>query len=375
MPGSDDVYTHTEIESLVAAVPPLVEQILKSASRAGASDVHFELRDRMMVRVRRDGVLHPAFAAPGYVGRLMMGRLRALGRFPLCPASHAEGSFSLHCDHTVVRVRLSLTTMAGGEKAVVRFLNRDAHPQLRQLGMLARDLDRYDRLLRSPGLVMIAGPAGSGKTTTLYASLERLADSGTNVVSLEDPVEMTLPGVVQIGIDHGLTGFQSCLASVMRQDPDVIAIGEIRDHDSAIAAVRAALTGRTALASIHAEDGTGAAYRLTDLGIPHALAGAAVVGAVSQRLVRTTCPACRGTGCAGCGETGYDGRTGVFEVLSLPPRLSGALAAGASLEAARTIRMGLDQPSLSEAAEQAVRTGMTTWAEVSGLVEGGHDTR
>jgi general secretion pathway protein E len=375
MPGYGDVSTHAEVEPLVAVVPSLVEHILSSASRAGASDVHFELGDRMMVRVRRDGMLRPAFAAPGHIGRLMMGRLRALGKIPLCRAGNAESSFSLHCDHAVVRVRLSLIAVVGGEKAVVRFLNRGAHLQLRQLGMLARDLDRYDRLIRSPGLVLIAGPAGSGKTTTLYASLERLAHPGVNVVSLEDPVEMTLPGVVQIGVDHGLTGFQSCLAAVMRQDPDVIAIGEIRDHDSAIAAVRAALTGRTTLASIHAEDGTGAAYRLTDLGIPHPLAGAAVVGAVSQRLVRTTCPACRGTGCARCGQTGYDGRTGVFEVLSLPPRLSGALAAGAPLEAARSIRMGLDQPSLSAAAEQAVTSGLTAWAEVSGLVEGGHDTR
>jgi general secretion pathway protein E len=371
-PGRHTAHFKAETGLVATSVPSLVEQILTSASQAGASDVHFELGDRMVVRARRDGALRTIFVAPAHTGRIMMGRLKALGKMPLCAEGSGEGSFSLRCDEAVVHARLSLVGMVSGEKAVVRLLDRGNALQLPELGMLERDLVRYDHLLRSPGLVLISGPAGSGKTTTLYASLLRLAHPSACVVSLEDPVEMVFPGVVQVDVRHRSSGFQERLTAVLRQDPDVIAIGEIRDHDSAMAAVRAALTGRTALASIHAGDAVSAAYRLTDLGIPHSLAGPAVSGAVSQRLVRAVCRACKGTGCAACGRTGVHGRTGVFEVLSFPFRLSVALATGAGLEAARGIRAAIDQPSLQEAAEQAVTAGLTIEGEVSRLFEGGY---
>ena len=370
-PGRKTWCPDPEAHVLAAAAPTIVEQILGSAARAAASDVHFELRDRMVVRVRKDGALKPVFGAPRPLGQFIMGRLKALAELPLCPGARPEGRFSMRVGSNTIAMRLSFAGLADGEKAVVRLLNTCAHPALRLLGFTEEDLGRYDLLIRSPGLVLIAGPAGSGKTTTLYASLMRLARPETNVVSLEDPVEMILP-VVQISVDHRRETFESCLASVMRQDPDVIAIGEIRDHDSAVTAVRAALTGRTALASIHAQDTIGAAYRLADLGLPMSLISAAISGAVSQRLVRKICRTCLGTGCDECDHTGYNGRIGVFEVVSFPPWLLQAIANGASLEAARTMCWRLDQHCIQRPGERKACAGMVTTTEMMEVfAEGG----
>ncbi len=371
-PGLKAPRTNPEVHVLAAAAPAIVEQILGSAARALASDVHFELRDRMVVRVRKDGVLMPVFGAPRPLGQFIMGRLKALAELPLCPGAHPEGRLSVRVGSNEVAMRLSLASLADGEKAVVRLLNACAHPELRVLGFTEEDMGRYDRLIHSPGLVLIAGPAGSGKTTTLYASLMRLALPETNVVSLEDPVEMILPGVAQISVDHSQETFESCLTSIMRQDPDVIAVGEIRDHDSALTAVRAALTGRTALASIHAQDAIGAAYRLTDLGLPISLISAAVSGAVSQRLIRKTCRSCLGTGCSECDHTGFKGRIGVFEVVSFPPWLLQAIANGNSLEAVRSMCWRLDQHCIQQPGERKACAGMVTTSEMMEvLAEGG----
>jgi len=370
-PGSGS--TASELEHLGAHVPRLVHDVLALAFERGYSDVHFELRSDLSIRVRQDGLLREFARVPRPLGDLITGRLKVLTRQPLDVGHQPADATLVFADASgrPAYGRVSLVHLVDGEKIVLRLLTRSFAPDLEHLGLSEAAITCYRDMLQKPGLILIAGPAGSGKTTTLYATLASLANGCINIISIENPVEQVLPGVTQVEIDRrrGLT-FETALVGAVRQDPDVIAIGEIRDAESAEVAARAALTGRLVLASIHAHDAVGAAYRLVEFGVPAAIVAGAINGAMAQRLVRLTCPECAGLGCGSCEESGYRGRTGLFEVVPFLPKISRALGDGVSLEGMRLIRYGLGHPGLTHAAAELVSRNITSQAESDRVLAG-----
>lgn len=226
---------------------------------------------------------------------------------------------SITCEGERVDVRVSTMPTLHGEKVVLRLLRHRPELTLSELGLFPEDLARLRRLIFRPhGLVIVTGPTGSGKTTTLYGILQELNRPEVNIVTLEDPVELQISGITQIQINPkaGLT-FAQGLRAVLRQDPDLIMVGEVRDEETADIAVRAALTGHRVFTTLHTGDGASAITRLLDMGIASYRVASAINGVIAQRLVRLLCPRCRGDGCDGCQNTGYFGRTGVFEVLEI----------------------------------------------------------
>jgi type II secretory ATPase GspE/PulE/Tfp pilus assembly ATPase PilB-like protein len=352
-----------EYEALASRIPAIVDSLLAQAVAMGASDIHLEHGDLLRVRFRRNGQLFLAaqFGAPQ--ASLITGRLKALSGMPLESIKRpVDSSLAFASGGATRHARVSLIPLVDGEKIVVRLLDESLLPSMGRLGMDDGDIELYLSLLERPGLCLIAGPAGAGKTATLYASLLHLAKHGANVVSMEDPVETVLRGVTQIQIcrQSGFD-FEKAMGGIMRQDPDVIAVGEIRDKEASQVAVRAALTGRTVLASIHAYDAVGAAYRLVELGTPASLAASSVTTCVAQRLVMLACES--------------DGiRTGIFEILPLAAALRNALAAGVSLEELRRLRASDERPSLRERGLFMVARGLATQEEIDRVLGTGEPT-
>jgi general secretion pathway protein E len=227
-------------------------------------------------------------------------------------------------------------------------------------------LQRFEHLIAQPhGIVLVTGPTGSGKTTTLYAALQRLDAAHSNIMTVEDPIEYELPGVGQTQVNPKIDlDFAKALRAILRQDPDIIMIGEIRDHETAQIAVQASLTGHLVLATLHTNDAVSAVTRLTDMGIEPFLLSSSLLGVLAQRLVRKTCTACQGSGCAVCGHTGYQGRTGIFELLSVDETLRGLIHNRASeIDLHRQAqRNGLG--SLREDGERLVALGLTSREEL-----------
>jgi general secretion pathway protein E len=227
-------------------------------------------------------------------------------------------------------------------------------------------LERFEKLIAQPhGIVLVTGPTGSGKTTTLYAALQRLDAAHSNIMTVEDPIEYELPGVGQTQVNPKIDlDFAKALRAILRQDPDIIMIGEIRDHETAQIAVQASLTGHLVLATLHTNDAVSAVTRLTDMGIEPFLLSSSLLGVLAQRLVRKTCTACQGSGCAACGHTGYQGRTGIFELLSVDETLRGLIHNRASeIDMHRQAqRNGLG--SLREDGERLVALGLTSREEL-----------
>jgi general secretion pathway protein E len=264
----------------------------------------------------------------------------------------------------------------GGEKAVVRVLDSDAAPRsLEGLGMSSDDLAALRRLLaRGEGVVLAAGPTGSGKSTTLFAAMSELDRETRNVVTLEDPVEYRLPGASQIQVDRraGL-GFAEALRAVLRQDPDVVMIGEIRDRETAEIAMAAAVTGHLVLSSIHTTDAPGAITRLLNMGVPPFLVAGGLAGVVAQRLVRRLCATCRGRGCDACLD-GHRGRTGVYQVLTLTDALRDEVSGGGSSSRLRRLARDAGMKSMDSDARRAVASGLTTPHEIARLLHAAEGT-
>jgi type II secretory ATPase GspE/PulE/Tfp pilus assembly ATPase PilB-like protein len=359
-------------------VAAAVETILEEAARAGASDVHFEPGpDRLRLRFRLDGLLHDAGEVPDGFRERVVGRLKVLADLPTyrtdvpqegrIPAAAAPGGADL---------RVSVFPTVRGEKAVVRFFRRDsAGFDLDRLGLPAGVLSVLKELAsRAQGLLLLTGPAGSGKTTTIYAVVREILrrSGGTRqVVTVEDPVEFEIAGATQtqVNADAGLT-FQLCLRSLMRQDPEVILVGEIRDPETARIAVEAAFTGHLVLSTVHAGTAAGVFQRLLEMGIePHLLSSASPV-VLSQRLLRTLCPACktaeagggsRRSGCASCFGTGYRGRRPAADLLVPGPAFREALLARGDEESLARAAGGAGPRA---AAEALVAEGATDREEV-----------
>lgn len=334
------------------------ERWIRQAVRHRASDVHLEPEnDGWRLRLRIDGLLFPYEQVSEEAGVALVTALKVRAGMDIGEKRlPQDGRFTTVVDGVAVDVRVSTLPTLYGEKAVLRLLGRQAERfALEDLGLTSGQRATVERWLeRMEGMILVTGPTGSGKTTTLYAMVRRLARPTTNIVTLEDPVECCLAGVNQVQINEraGLT-FAAGLRAVLRQDPDVILVGEIRDAETAATAVRAALTGHLILATVHAADAPSAATRLVDLGVEPHLVAATLSGVIAQRLVRRLC-SCRRSermpvSCSRCGGVGSIGRTGVFELLDVDEEVANAIRQHPGPSALRHLMRRKGWPTLSEA--------------------------
>jgi general secretion pathway protein E len=389
----------TGIEALEASSEPVVaavEYLLHYAFEQRASDIHLEpRRDESIIRMRIDGVLHPVHRIPKAVHGAIANRFKIMSRLDISLRKPQDGRIRTARGDAEMELRVSTIPTAFGDKVVVRVLDPTVLVRdLSELGFLPDERDAFERwLVRPHGLVVVTGPTGSGKTTTLYSALQALASPEVNVVTIEDPIEMVHEDFNQIAANPRTgTSFAEALRHVLRQDPDVIMVGEVRDAETATQAVQAALTGHLVLTTLHTNDSVGAIARLRDLGVPSFLIAATLTGVAAQRLVRQVCPACaedvpltadqvaelgvphpeehaglllarRGLGCPKCRHTGFYGRTGIFEILGINARLRHLIAEGATPEVlARTARQdGLR--GLRDHAVRKVASGVTAFEE------------
>ncbi|MCG3125198.1 MAG: hypothetical protein CHACPFDD_00013 [Phycisphaerae bacterium] len=339
----------SDINRLVEGSPivNLVNLAIMTAIRDNASDIHVEPeRGGTRIRYRVDGVLQELMSPPHGMHSAIVSRIKVIARMDIAERRlPQEGRVHVVAETRNIDLRISTIPTILGEKVVLRILDRSRlDVSLEQLGLEGEPLDRFMSMLRKPhGLVLVTGPTGSGKTTTLYCALEQLSEYGRNVVTVEDPVEYQLDGVNQIQISDAIgLSFPRALRSILRQDPDIILVGEIRDRETAQIAVQAALTGHLVLSTLHTNTSPGAVARLLDMGVEPYLLASALNGVIAQRLVRKNCPHCiasyypsaealldagrqadarrvyqRGEGCSKCHDTGFAGRVGVYEVMPL----------------------------------------------------------
>ncbi|MDQ1740526.1 MAG: hypothetical protein QOE53_2178, partial [Pseudonocardiales bacterium] len=392
----DAVRMDTPAASDEAPVVQVVQLMIAQGVRDRASDIHVEPQnDRVRVRYRIDGALHDVLDLPGSMGPAMVSRVKILAGMNIVERRRAQdGQISTEIDGRAVDIRVSTTAVVGGEKVVLRLLDK-SRPlfKLEQLGMTAAMAQRYATTLRAPyGMVICAGPTGSGKTTTLYGSLAEINSPDRNIMTIEDPVEYTFPSINQIQINEqaGIT-FAGGLRSILRQDPDVILVGEVRDVETARIAVQSALTGHFVLSSLHATDSVSALHRLIDMGIETFLIASSVTAVLSQRLVRRICPHCRepyqptteelaflraiggdapndgfshGAGCNFCAKTGYLERTGVYEMLMLSDGIREQVLDRASHDDLRKLARAEGMSTLLEEAVALVHNGTTNLVEI-----------
>lgn len=359
----------------------LVERLVGDAAAARASDVHLEAADDALhVRHRVDGVVREVERLPGALGLPLVSRLKILAGLDIADRLRPQdGRARIAARGATVDVRVSTLPAARGESVVLRLQPGDAAlPTLDALGFAPDDRARVERLLDArEGMVLVTGPTGSGKTTTLYAALHRLRErGGVNVVTVEDPVERRVPGVVQVQV-HERTGltFATALRAILRQDPDVVLVGEIRDRETAAIAAQAALTGHLVLATLHTIDAASAVTRLVDVGVEPFKVAAALRGVVAQRLVRRCCPACGGRGtlpagaCAPCGGAGLHGRAAVVEVLLADAPVRRRIARGLGPQAIARAARGRGMATLWESGVAQLRAGVTTAAELRRVLD------
>lgn len=339
--------TQMKTNSDEKSVVSLVDQLLAVAAERGVSDIHLEpMSDKLRVRFRIDGVLHDQNPIDAASMQQVLSRLKVLASMNIAQKrSPQDGTFTVMAKGDPIDLRVSTFPSFFGEKMVIRILDRNAQMlALDQLGFSKPMLEPFKQLLSRPnGFLLVTGPTGSGKTTTLYAALSALHTADKNIVTLEDPIEYHLDGITQgqINPQAGFT-FEHGIRSVLRQDPDILLVGEIRDKQTAKIAIEAALTGHVVLSTLHTNDAASAIMRLMDMGVEPYLINAAVTGVLAQRLVRKICAACkeayaanelenvklaqlniaadtlyRGKGCHACNQLGYKGRTGIFELLTV----------------------------------------------------------
>ncbi|MFO8173730.1 MAG: ATPase, T2SS/T4P/T4SS family [Longimicrobiales bacterium] len=360
-----------------APVVKLVDHILDRGVKEGASDIHIEGQEgEIQVRYRLDGVLRQVMGLPSDSHEAVVSRLKIMAGMDISvKRKPQDGGLPLRNGGPGLTLRVSTLPVQEGEKTVIRILDpRKAPRSLGDLGLSADDLARFRGLMGgSQGVILAAGPTGSGKSSTLFAALAELDRKGRNLVTLEDPVEYRLPGAnqVQVNPKAGLT-FPAALRSVLRQDPDIIMVGEIRDRETAEIAMAAAVTGHLVFSTIHTVDAPGAITRLLNMGVPPYLLAGGLAGVVAQRLVRRLCKKCGGRtqeGCKACHD-GYRGRTGVFQLLTMTDSLREDVAQGASLGRLRRSALEGGMGTLKEDALRKLAEGTTSPHEVSRILQG-----
>jgi len=378
-----------------AAIVAMCHQILFAAVKTGASDVHIEPDPTgVRVRLRVDGLLRDYLDLPVWMQRQLLSRIKVLARLDIAQQRlPQDGRIKARSRDGAIDVRVSTLPTQYGEKIVLRMLGSSAAPSLLDLGLSDTQLAIVDEALHQPqGLVLVTGPTGSGKSTTLYSMLTRRQAPDVNVVTVEDPIERRLPGITQSQVnDKAGTTFATYLRAILRQDPDVIMIGEVRDLESAEIAFQAALTGHLVLTTLHTNGTLEALDRLLDIGVKPLMITSVTNVVVAQRLARLICPHCRvqyqpspaaaeklgldphgeftrGRGCASCSHTGYRGRVGIFELLRLTPRLKELIRGGAGEAELRAAATTDGVRWLSDDAANKIRQGLTTIEEVLRVV-------
>ncbi|MDM0045332.1 ATPase, T2SS/T4P/T4SS family [Variovorax dokdonensis] len=352
-----------------APIIRMLNALLTQAARDGASDIHIEPYERTScVRFRIDGDLREIVRPNRALHAALISRLKIMADLDIAEKRlPQDGRISLRIGTRAVDVRVSTLPSAHGERAVLRLLDKNEDRlTLEAVGMLGDTLTRFERLIAQPhGIILVTGPTGSGKTTTLYAALARLDSSHSNIMTVEDPIEYELPGIGQTQVNPKIDlTFAKALRAILRQDPDVIMIGEIRDFETAQIAIQASLTGHLVLATLHTNDSVSAITRLTDMGVEPFLLSSSLLGVLAQRLVRKICPVCQGSGCETCGSSGYQGRTGIFELLVADATVQSLVHSGAPETQifAAAEKGGLR--SMREDGERLVQEGITSRAEL-----------
>ena len=399
-PKHTPVVREKPVEGPQGAVVRLVDSIINGAISAEASDIHLEPQEpEMRVRYRVDGVLHDIMNVPKNVEQGLVSRVKIVADLDISERRKPQdGHISGRHKMRDYDLRVSTVPTVSGEKVVMRILEKgSAWVEFERLGLLAEDQEVFESLILRPyGMVLITGPTGSGKTTTLYAVMkDRLNSATSNIITIEDPVEYRLPGINQIQVDPnvGMT-FARGLRTILRQDPDIIMVGEIRDRETAEIAVHAALTGHLVFSTLHTNDAAGAITRLAEMGVPPFLIASSVLGAVAQRLVRSICPDCkeeyvpsraeltefcpglstpggklsRGKGCQFCYQTGYRGRTGVFEILRVSERIRTLIATKQSSSTIKKTAAEEGMKALHHRGLEKVIEGISTAAEVRRVI-------
>ena len=368
-----------ERAAATAPVVQLVDRLIEEAHRARASDLHLEpAGDSLRVRFRVDGVLREVHGLPARVQPLILSRLKILAGMDISVRRRPQdGGFRMELGGRALAFRVSTLPVDGREKGVVRLLDPGSAPEsLAALGMRDRDRERVESILQGQqGVLLATGPTGSGKSSTLHAALRQVDATTRNVVTLEDPIEYPLIGATQVQVHPraGL-GFAEALRAVLRQDPDVVMVGEIRDGETAEIAMSAAVTGHMVLSSLHTNDAPSALSRLLQMGVPRHLVASGVAGVIAQRLVRVICPQCAGRGCERCGD-GFAGRTGVFQVLVVSDRIREAIADGAPGPTLRRIAREDGMGHLLDDARRQIAEGRTSPTEVARVLRSTQSVR
>ena len=373
----------------------LINGLIAESLRQGVSDIHIEpYETALVVRMRVDGVLTEKLRMPPHVAPVLVSRIKVMARLDIAERRvPQDGRISLSLGGKLVDVRVSTLPNRAGERVVMRLLDKDnAGLDLAHLGLDAMAEDTLRRALAEPnGIVLVTGPTGSGKTTTLYAALRGLNDGQRNILTVEDPVEYAVDGVGQTQVNSkvGLT-FAAGLRAILRQDPDVVMVGEIRDRETADIAVQASLTGHLVLSTVHTNDAAGAVTRMRDMGVEPFLLASTLRAVIAQRLVRRLCPHCReerpldpgmaevlgmkagrlvhsAKGCSACGQTGYQGRVGVFEALRVDDVIRQMIHDNAD-EAAIARHAFADSPTLAKAVRRMVKDGITSPEEAARIM-------
>ena len=361
-----------------APIIRMLNALLTQAARDGASDIHIEPYERhSSVRFRVDGSLREVVQPNRALHAALISRLKIMAELDIAEKRlPQDGRISLRLGTRAIDVRVSTLPSAHGERAVLRLLDKsESRLSLESLGMQGDTLSRLEHLVEQPyGIILVTGPTGSGKTTTLYAALQKLDAGHSNIMTVEDPIEYELPGVGQTQVNSRIDlTFAKALRAILRQDPDVIMIGEIRDFETAQIAIQASLTGHLVLATLHTNNATSSVTRLIDMGIEPFLLSSSLLGVLAQRLVRKLCPHCkkedgpgrwRAVGCTHCAVSGYKGRTGIYELMTVDDAVrdhihnrapESELLASAQAAGLRTMR---------EDGERLVQTGITTAQEL-----------
>jgi general secretion pathway protein E len=386
----------TELEATDQHIVNAVEYLLHYAYSSRASDIHMEpKRDFSLIRFRIDGILHNIHKIPKAVHAPIVSRIKMLARMDIAEKRRPQdGRIKTAHEGKEVELRISSLPVAFGEKLVVRIFDPDILMQnIEELGFFPKEMKVvHSFIANTHGIILVTGPTGSGKTTTLYSLLKVLSTSEVNVSTIEDPIEMVYEGFNQTAVHPQIDlTFANCLRTILRQDPDIIMVGEIRDLETAENAIQAALTGHLVFSTLHTNDSPSSITRLIDLGVPPFLLNATLLGVIAQRLVRKVCPYCKeeyhltkdecyilkidyekvknfkvslGRGCEECRSTGYLGRTGIFEIMEMTEKIRGAVEDKAEPQSIRKIAQGQGMNTLGENAIKKLLQGITTVDEV-----------
>ncbi len=396
------VYDLLDDQHTQAPIIKLINLIITEAIQQGASDIHFEpYEDSLRVRYRIDGVLQNRHAPAQEFQLSLLTRIKVMAKLDI--AEHRlpqDGRIKLRMGRREIDFRVSTVPVSGGERIVMRILDKgNVILGLDSIGMMPKVYQEFRQLISLPeGVVLVTGPTGSGKTTTLYSAICELYNDETNIMTIEDPVEYNLKGIAQIGVHHKIKlDFATGLRHILRQDPDIIMVGEIRDVETAEIAIQASLTGHLVLSTLHTNDAPSAVTRLVDMGIEPYLLSSCLVGVLAQRLVRRICPDCKqpytpterelrslglknsdlphghlfhGAGCASCYGSGYKGRHGIYELMTVNNEIKKQIVISPDAVELRRLALKTGTISLLEHGSELVSKGITTVAEVLRVTRG-----